>query len=244
MDSVNQAATSRPAAGRHAERTASLLAGGRLDPITALLLTAGAAASLLFTAVYLVEGATRPGYDAWVQPISALSLGPGGRLQQLNFVAFGLVTILCSALGWRRTLRPGLGATVYPILRVIEGLTLIIVGLFSQDPARGYPPGAIAMAPTLHGEIHTIVSYVAFTSLLATLVLARRFAAEPRWRGWVWPTALFGILPIAFIAAFGATYGHAPSGVFERLASSAGLPFSIALLARLLLQGRRTGQGW
>ncbi len=71
---------------------------------------------------------------------------------------------------------------------------------------------------------------------------------EPPWRGWVWPTVLFAILPIAFITAFGATYGHAPAGVFERLASSAGLPFGLAILARLVAQawlgaGRRAPDG-
>ncbi len=214
------------------------LDGGSLDPLTLWLLIGGALGSVLFTAVYLIEGLTRPGYDAWVQPISALSLGPGGWVQQLNFVGFGLVTIFCSALGWRRALTPGLGATAYPLLRTVEGLTLIIVGIFSQDPVPGYPPGAVPTAPTLHGEIHLLASYVSFTSLVTTLVLARRFATEPQWRGWVWPTVLVSILPIVFIAAFGATYGHAPAGVFERLASSVGLPYGLAVLGRLLIQAR------
>jgi len=51
-----------------------------------LWLTCGTIGSLVFTAAYLIEGATRPDYSAWQQPISALSLGPGGWVQQVNFV--------------------------------------------------------------------------------------------------------------------------------------------------------------
>src|SRR5258708_31878652 len=51
-----------------------------------ILLTCGTVGSLLFTITYLVEGATRPDYNAWQQAVSALSLGPGGWVQQINFV--------------------------------------------------------------------------------------------------------------------------------------------------------------
>ncbi len=46
---------------------------------------------IIFNAAYLVEGATHPGYDALRQPISALSLRPGGWMQMANFVVFGLL---------------------------------------------------------------------------------------------------------------------------------------------------------
>ena len=131
---------------------------------------------------------------------------------------------------------------MYPVLRAVEGLTLVVVGVFSQDPMHGFPPGMAPSAPTLHGEIHLVASYVSFTSLIATLVLARRFALEPLWKGWAWPAVAVSLLPIVFISAFGATYGHAPSGVFERLASSAGLPFGLAVLGRLLFQAWQGAQ--
>jgi hypothetical protein len=44
-----------------------------------LWLSVGVAAAVLFTLIYLIEGMTRPGYNAWQQPVSALSLGPGAR---------------------------------------------------------------------------------------------------------------------------------------------------------------------
>ena len=38
-----------------------------------ILLTCGVAGTVLFPIIYVIEGATRPGYDAWRQTISALT---------------------------------------------------------------------------------------------------------------------------------------------------------------------------
>jgi hypothetical protein len=54
------------------------LDGGSLSGPAWLLLAAGTGGGLVFTGVYLAEGATRAGYQALAQPISALSLGQGG----------------------------------------------------------------------------------------------------------------------------------------------------------------------
>lgn len=80
----------------------------RVHPFRALLiwLTVGVAGAVLFTTTYVIEGATRPGYDGWQQAISALSLGPGGWLQQANFVVLGVCT-LCMAVAWRTVLTGG-----------------------------------------------------------------------------------------------------------------------------------------
>jgi hypothetical protein len=53
------------------------------DRITGLLLAGGVVGSVLFVAVLLVEGATRPGYDGWVQAGSALSLSGWGWIALL-----------------------------------------------------------------------------------------------------------------------------------------------------------------
>ena len=91
-------------------------------------LTYGTLAPVLFTAVYLVEGAVRPGYDGWRQSISALSLGPGGWVQQANFAVLGLNT-LGVAYVWSRILRGGVGATWYPFMRALEsGAEVIVAG--------------------------------------------------------------------------------------------------------------------
>ena len=204
-----------------------------------VLLTCGTVGSLLFTITYLIEGAIRPDYNALQQAVSALSLGPSGWVQQVNFVFFGLVT-LAMAFIWRQILKGGAGATWYPILRSLEGLGLIVDGFFSQDPAPGYPPGALLMPPTLHGTVHTLFAFVCITSIaLGYFVLARRFAQEPRWEwGWAIYAIISGLLTMILIALFGSlTAQHSPiAGLFERLATSGvSLPFGVILLARVWL---------
>jgi hypothetical protein len=199
-----------------------------------MLLAAGTAGGLAFTGVYLAEGATRVGYRAVAQPISALSLGPGGWMQQLNFIVFGVLVCL-SAAGWRAALAPGRGAWAFPVLRVIAGAGLVMDGLFTQDPSGGYPPGLRAGVPTVHGQLHTLFAVITITALASgCFVLAARFAAERAWRGWAVFAVAAGVATIVFIAAFGAAGAHGGlAGLWERTAGGAASVLSVAVLVRL-----------
>ena len=117
------------------------LGSGVLSPLTFWLMICAGVGAVLFTALYLLEGITRPGYDAWQQPISALRLGPGGWVQQANFIIFGVLLVL-SSVGWYRLLAPEKAALWFSLLQGLAGLGLIGAGLFSMDPFPGYPPGA------------------------------------------------------------------------------------------------------
>src|SRR5215470_6729074 len=215
------------------------LDGGALSVRAWLLLAAGTAGGVAFTGVYLAEGATRAGYRALAQPISALSLGPGGWMQQLNFVIFGVLVCL-SAPGWRAVLAPGRGALAFPVLRVIAGVGLVMDGLFAQDPSGGYPPGARAGVATLHGQVHTLFAMITITALASgCFVLARRFAAEPGWRRWAVLAAAAGVSTIVFITAFGAAGGHGGlAGLWERAAGGATSVLTVAVLVRLAAASR------
>ena len=237
-----QAGSRNPGAPR--PRPLSGLAGVPLAAWTWVLLAAGTAGGLMFTIVYLAEGATRPGYAALGEPISALSLGPGGWVQRLSFIVFG-AAMIASAGGWRTVLRGGPGRTAYPLLRVIAGLGLILDGLFSQDPAPGYPPGARAVVATVHGQVHNVGAMVTITALaMSCFVLARRLAAEPAWRAWAGYAAATGVATIVFIAAFGATGGHGGlSGLFERLAGGVNTLLAVAVLSGLAVKAARAHHG-
>jgi hypothetical protein len=215
------------------------LDGRALSPRAWLLLAAGTAGGLVFTGVYLAEGATRAGYRALAQPISALSLGPGGWVQQLNFIVFGVLVCL-SAAGWRAALAPGRGSLAFPVLRVIAGVGLVMDGLFAQDPSGGYPPGARAGTATVHGQLHTLFAVITITALAAgCFVLAARFAAEPLWRRWAAFAAAAGVATIVFIAAFGAAGGHGGlAGLWERAAGAATSVLIVAVLTRLAIISR------
>jgi hypothetical protein len=87
------------------------------------------------------EGGGFSCYDAWQQAISTLSLGPGGWIQRADFVLLGVMTVGVAVV-WRRILAGGVCATWYPVMRGIEGFSLVMIGFFSTDPAFGYPPGS------------------------------------------------------------------------------------------------------
>src|SRR6516225_8753617 len=234
-------ARARPAVTRRMARAG--LDGGALSVRACLLLAAGTAGGLVFTGAYLAERATRAGYAALAQPVSALSLGPGGWVQQLNFIVFGVLAGL-SAAGWRAALAPGRGAVAFPVLRAVAGVGLVMDGLFAQDPSGGYPPGARAGAATVHGQVHTLFAVITITALAGgCFVLAARFAAEPLWRRWAVFAAAAGVATIVFIAAFGAAGGHGGlAGLWERAAGAATSALTVAVLARLAVLSRRAAR--
>ncbi|HLJ80934.1 MAG TPA: DUF998 domain-containing protein [Ktedonobacterales bacterium] len=211
-----------------------------MSPLTLGLVSCGGVGALLFTVAYVIEGFSRPGYNWLQQPISALSLGPGGWVQQVNFVVFGILLVL-SAVGWRRVLTPGRASLGFPLLQGLIGLCLIVVGVFSQDPLPGYPPGAVPTAPTVHGTIHADVAYVLFVALaVGCFVLARRFTVEPYWgRRWARYSVITGVIILLLFVLFIATIGtELPSGLYERESALAHALWSCLIVAALFIKGQ------
>ena len=153
--------------------------------VTRFLIAGGAIGPLLFILVFLIEGATRPGYSAWHNYVSSLSLSDQGWMQVANFLVCGILT-LGFAVGLRQVLQTGRGSVWGPLLLGIFSVALIVAGLFVTDPSLGYPPGTHGSGPqTLHGTIHGLAGLIAFSSLpIASFVMARRFAGDPNWKGW------------------------------------------------------------
>src|SRR6266567_250976 len=194
-----------------------------------ILLTCGVAGTALFPIIYVTLGATRPGYDAWRQAISALSLGPGGWIQQLNFALCG-VSVLWSAYVWRKILAGGVCATWYPIIRGIEGVGLIAIAIFSTDPGYGYPPGTPSGPgpSTLGGTLHLVFTILVVQAMtLGLFVIARPF-----WK-MVFMT-FFSLAQNTHSVFTGYT------GLFERLATNSDTIWSLVLVARLWVR-RSTG---
>ncbi len=210
-----------------------------------LLLTCGAVGPLLFIVVFLVEGATRPGYSAWRHFVSSLSLGPQGWMQIANFLVCGAL-VVAFAIGLRQVLSPGVASTWGPILLGIFGLCLMGAGLFVTDPLLGYPPGALSQGtPSLHGALHEFLSLIAFIALpAACFVLARRFASDPAWRGWAMYSVVTVILVIVFFVAadVAANAGpNAPAGLFQRVSIIIGWGWVALVALRLLGKGAPNG---
>jgi Protein of unknown function (DUF998) len=146
---------------------------------TRVLLACGAVAGPLFTAAWILEGATRAHYNPLRHPVSSLELGDLGWTQQANFVVAGGLT-LAFAVGLWRALRPLGGSTWGPLLVGAHGIGLLGAGIFVTDPVSGYPPGTpdhLAAYGSAHAALHDLFSVGTFVGLpIACLVLARRFA--------------------------------------------------------------------
>lgn len=174
----------------------------------------------IFNIIAVVESMLRPGYDPWQQAISALSLGPGGWIQVVSFFILG-ATIISTVPVWSKILAGGRGAKVYPVLTLMTGASLILCGIFKQDPAPGYDPENLALkAPTLTGTIHLLFAAIgALSSIAGLLVMARRFANTPIWRSWAVYSIVMAFIMVTCITIYSiwSTKPTGYAGMFERI---------------------------
>ncbi|QYJ16022.1 hypothetical protein Rxycam_01852 [Rubrobacter xylanophilus DSM 9941] len=210
---------------------------------TGPLLACGVVGPPLFVVVFLVDGATRPGYDPWRHWVSHLGLGERGWLGVANLILFGLF-MLGFSVGLRRALRYGRGSVWGPRLTAMLGLGLVLAGAFPTDPGLGYPPGTAQEGRvTPYGQVHDLAGALVFGSMTAVcFVLARRFAADHRWRGWTWPSIITGVVvAVSFVVCsvlvaldFAGALPGAPGGLFERVSLVSGGAWISLLALRLL----------
>jgi hypothetical protein len=196
----------------------------------------GVQAAGVFLIVALVQGRLRPGYDGWQQAISALSLGTGGWVQDACFALFGC-GLLTTVPVWRRILGGGIGATTYPVLTALLGLSLIGVAWFPQDPAPGYDPEQLGyVLPTKVGLVHLSLAGVGAVSTCAALfVMASRFDHLPDWRRWGVYTRVAAALTLACVIVYAAwsTQPRGLAGMFERLVVLIPGVWGYAVISRL-----------
>ena len=204
---------------------------------TRTLLYAGIAGPLAFIVVFLIEGFTRPGYSQWRHFVSQLATGPGGWIQVANFLVCGAL-VLAFATGLRLSMRGTRGSIGAPVLLGLFAVSLLVAGVFSTDPALGYPAGA-PQVHTTHGMVHGFAGLGAFTLLpAAAFVMARHFAAEPGARRWMRYSLVVGVAVIVLFIAGSVTsaldgsgrLSNAPTGFLQRIAIIAGWTW-IAMVA-------------
>jgi hypothetical membrane protein len=189
---------------------------------------------VIFVITFLIDGATRPGYDPWRNFVSQLSTGERGWLQIANFVVCGTL-FLAGAGGLWRVRAPHAIAVIIGVL----GLSLIIAGIFVTDPGLGYPPGErVLPRPTLHDTIHRLVSLPAFLALgIAPIAAALQIRSA---RAWTVYSLLSGIVSLAFFAAMVAAAAQEERvvsgtaiGLLQRVSIIAAFVWFSAFFARL-----------
>lgn len=210
-----------------------VVSGARLLPL------AGGFAAVLLLLVIAIDGATRPGYDAWHHGVSQLVLGELGWLERLVYVFCGLLTVGL-AVRARQLLASGPGAKWGPRFLAAVGVGLVVAGVFPTDPALGYPVGEPTTVSTA-GRLHQFGGTLLFVGLVgACLALSRRFARNGR-TGWRVYSAATGVLVLGSALAAGIVYRletvgvltFGPAGGLERIAFGVGFVWIAALAIQL-----------
>ena len=192
---------------------------------------AGIAAPILFTLLVIAQGLRHPDYSHTALAVSALAAWPGGWIQNLNFVATGLLMI-AFALGLHCGIRPGRGGAVGPALLALGGIGLVVAGLFPWRLTEGafiVPAG------------HVVGAVLSFLSTAGGFVVVSwRMAGDPashRLSVYVFAT---GIAIIALFLIFG-IYVRPPNaplhpwlGLVQRVTVAVWFVCTLVLAIRLL----------
>lgn len=194
-----------------------LLLAPRTNLQTALICS-GIIGAVLFTTVYFCFGVISPNYFMIHEAISSLQLQPYGWIQSVNYILAGIF-ICIFAIGLRNEMVNGFGIVLIPFCHIVTGLGCIALGL-SLDP-----------------QIQLYAGGITFVSLITGfLLLARRFASHPQWRGWAIYTMLSVVLMIVLCVLFTYSIAHQDSltGIFERMIITTRLVWLFFFTAKLL----------
>lgn len=184
----------------------------------------GITGTALFTLVWLVEGAIRPGYDPMRHWISELALSGRGWIQIASFVLSGL---LIAAFG------QALGRTVGgwgPRLVTVAGAALVLAGVFVIDPGLYHPEGRTA-GSTWHGILHDILGPIVVLSVAAAvLAFSRRFHRVYGLASGIGVIVFWVAAGVLNALDYAEVWSPAPAGLFQRLAMLTGFTY-LAFLA-------------
>jgi hypothetical protein len=194
-----------------------------------LLLWGGVIAGPLFILVFIIESVLRKGYSAMRQPVSALSIGPRGWVQQANFFSSSFLLLAC-AFGLTSVLQSYGGSLWAPLLIGIYGAGLFAAGMFVTD---------VGGVRSRAGILHDLSSIFVFGSLFAACFVFAHLFASVSASGWEWYSIVTGVLYfcgfVLFARGFSPKNKLAPvAGLLQRLTIALGALW-LALVALHLL---------
>jgi hypothetical protein len=233
------------------------VSAARSDSVTRWLLRCGVVAGPVFVATFLVDGATRPGYQPLRHPVSSLSLGTRGATQVTNFAVTGAL-YAAAAAGLSRAAGSLAGTAAGPgragpgragpgragvAAAAATAAGLMGAAAFRTDPVSGYPPGSpdTAVPPSRAGTAHILMSTGVFLGLPAAALGAGIRALRHGQAGW----GLYGVgTAVSMLAAAvtaGSGFSQSPrlvavAGLFQRVSIVTGFAWLTALAGRSLSQ--------
>lgn len=150
---------------------------------------AGAVGPVVFVTVFTIEGWLRPGYEPTSMFVSALSIGPRGWIQIVNFIFVGLAFVLLARAAALQ-FPTGPASRAGPLLLLIVGLALLASGPCVMDP-----PDVPFPAMSASGKAHSLLGALVFSLGPAScFVFFRRFRSDVRWRLLRWWTLAAGVI--------------------------------------------------
>jgi hypothetical membrane protein len=216
--------------------------GTQAGPFVTVAAWAGIIGPLLFTAAFLTQEALRRDeFDPVTETVSALEAGPHGWVQQVNFVIFGVLTILF-ALGLHRAVPPTRRGIAGPAALAISGAGLVLAAVLPlREDAAGstYDPGG-----------HVVAGVLFFgTSAVGLVLLSARLGQGAGWQSLAWycraagAVALLGFVVMGSLVMPDDAPLHDWAGVFQRaLIVGVVFPCRMAIGVRMLrLSHGRTG---
>jgi len=223
----------------------SRTSAARSAKLTRRLLGCGVLAGPVFVSTFLLDGATRSGYDPLRHPVSSLGLGPRREVQIANFHVAG-VLYLAYAAGLLRSAPSPRRAGAAPILIGASAVGMIGAGVFATDPVSGYPPGTPdqLIDRTTAGLWHDLLSVPTFLGLPgAAFVSARRFRRTGQ-RSWARYSAGSGLLMLVTFGMASAGFAQVRllvnfGGLFQRVAVITGFSWLTARAVHALQTGRQ-----
>jgi hypothetical protein len=204
------------------------------------LLIAGQVGCILFIVLFLIQGQLREGYSPLKFPVSSLSIGQYGWIQQANFLISGALIFL-SSFGLYKATTNIKGQLWTSIFFGVAGLGLIGAGIFTSDPVYGYPltePFHGAQY-TVTGRVHEAVSTLFFVGVPVTCFKMRyRFKAIGEQR-LALLSNIFGFGILAGLVISGAGFRQTPylviiAGLLQRLTIILALSWLTFLLKTII----------
>lgn len=216
---------------------------GRLLPWT------GIVAPILFSAVFMLDGALKPGYSAMSEAVSYLEVGSYGWVQVINFAVMGLLTT-GFGLGIALAMRGVIGSRARWLAAAffaLSGAGYLMASLF--------PPAAFGQPQTdVVPTLHTVAFELVFFGLgPACVTIAVALIRAGRWRFYAGYSLVTGILlllpPLGNLyslsvptqeAAFSNPQHFQFGGVFNRIVLAIAFSWYVLTAIRLLRYQRKT----